>query len=195
MGQARQHVPVLRLVAVFSRHEAAFTWAHEQLSRVWGPVVLTSPRFPFEQTAYYEPTMGPGLQKQFWAYEQLAAPEELPDWKLLCNRLEAACAASGNYPEQRPLNLDPGYLMLGKLVLASTKDHAHRIYLRDGIFAEVTLRYAGRQWEDHRWTFPDYRQAAYHAFLTECRRWYQQRLRAAADHSLTATDSDKDGEH
>jgi hypothetical protein len=69
----------------------------------------------------------------------------------------------------RPLNLDPGYLGLGKLVLASTKDHAHRLYLSRGIYAEVTLNYQDRGWRHHDWTFPDYRRADYQQFFSQCR--------------------------
>ena len=72
-------------------------------------------------------------------------------------------------PEPRPLNLDPGYLTLGKLVLASTKDFAHRIYLSRGIYAEVTLQYRHRRWEHHQYTFPDYRREDYQQFFSECR--------------------------
>ena len=65
--------------------------------------------------------------------------------------------------------------MAAKLVLASTKDHAHRIYLRDGMFAEITLFYRHGRWEDHEFTFPDYRRADYHAFFSECRRRLKNR--------------------
>ena len=71
----------------------------------------------------------------------------------------------------RPLNLDPGYITPAKLVLASTKDHAHRIYLRDGIYAEVTLSFRGRKWQPLEWTYPDYRRDDYQRFFTECREW------------------------
>jgi hypothetical protein len=69
------------------------------------------------------------------------------------------------------VNIDPGYITPAKLVLASTKDHAHRIYLRDGIFAEVTLVYRQRKWQPLEWTYPDYRRDDYQQFFTECREW------------------------
>jgi hypothetical protein len=80
----------------------------------------------------------------------------------------------------RPLNLDPGYLELAKLVLASTKDHAHRIYLGQGIHAEVTLQYRQKAgWQPQPWTFPDYRRADYHEFFDRCREYLHRRLREA----------------
>ena len=81
--------------------------------------------------------------------------------------------------EPRPLNLDPGYLTLGKLVLASTKDFAHRIYLSRGIYAEVTLYYRHGRWEHHQFTFADYRREDYQHFFSQCRDVLHRRLREA----------------
>jgi hypothetical protein len=177
MGEVHLHRPVLRLLAAFSRHPAALDWARTQAESAWGPVALEGPRFAFTETDYYEPTMGPGLAKTFWAFERPADPAELAAWKLAANDWEAQYAAIGRHAEPRPLNLDPGYLTSGKLVLASTKDHAHRIYLRDGVFAEVTLYYKDGAWREREWTFPDYRRAEYHAFFDRCRTLLREKLR------------------
>jgi len=178
MGEIQQPSPVLLLLAAFSRHEALFAQTAAQAAEQWGPIALRSEAFRFEETGYYEPTMGPGLQKIFFAFEQLIDPGWLPEIKRQTNRWEAACSARGEHDEARPLNLDPGYIHHGKLVLASTKDHAHRIYLAGGIYAEVTLFFqrAGG-WRHHEWTFPDYRREDYQAFFTECREYYRRRLR------------------
>src|SRR5262249_9136900 len=87
-----------------------------------------------------------------------------------------ALARSGAYSEPRPLNLDPGYLVLGKFLLATTKDQSHRVYLRDGIFAEVTLRYHAGRFEPWPWTYADYRQPQVHEFLQQARAYYGRRL-------------------
>ena len=100
-----------------------------------------SDAFDFTETDYYTATMGTGLKKQFVAFERLIDPAALADIKRQTNAWEAEYAALGRHAEPRPLNLDPGYITPAKLVLASTKDHAHRLYLRDGIYAEVTLAY------------------------------------------------------
>jgi hypothetical protein len=170
-------VPVLLVVAAFSRHAGALRWARERLEETCGPVGLVSEPFLFNQTRYYEATMGCDLHKQFLAFERLVAPDCLPDVKLRSNTLENALAATHTFPEERPLNLDPGLLALGKFLLATTKDQAHRVYLRDGIFAEVTLRYHDGAWEPWPWTYADYRLPEVHAFLQRARDFYRDRLR------------------
>jgi hypothetical protein len=165
------------VVAAFSRYPAALVWAAQRLVARYGTIALASPPFDFRDTAYYEATMGAGLHKQFLAFDQLRDPASLVEMKLETNALEAEYAGLGEHAEPRPLNLDPGYLTLAKLVLASTKDHAHRIYLGEGIYAEVTLHYKHGAWQTAEWTFPDYRRAEYHRFFLRCREAYQQRLR------------------
>lgn len=169
MGDIRQHPPVLLIVAAFSRYAAALDWAEARAVETWGGIALASARFAFQETDYYEPTMGAEIHKTFWAFRGRIAAERLVEIKRLTNDWEAEYAALARHAEPRPLNLDPGYLTNAKLVLASTKDHAHRLYLHDGIFAEVTLHYSHGQWRPREWTFPDYRRADYQAFFTQCR--------------------------
>lgn len=169
MGLIHEHVPVLLIVAISSRYHEALAWARERMEREFGPLALTSDVFAFTETDYYAATMGTDLKKQFVALEQLIDPGDLADIKRRTNEWEAEYAALGRHPEPRPLNLDPGYITPAKLVLASTKDHAHRVYLRDGIFAEVTLVYRGRRWQPLEWTYPDYRRDDYQEFFTRCR--------------------------
>jgi hypothetical protein len=176
MSAPRPPVPVLLVVAVFSRHPGALEWARQRLERTFGPVALASPPFDFIQTTYYESSMGTGLRKQFLVFRDLVAPDCLPPVKLLTNALEDELAQTGNYPEPRPINLDPGVLSLGKFQLGTTKDQAHRIYLRDGIFAEVTLRFQAGAFEPWPWTYADYRQDCVRSFLKEARGYYRQRL-------------------
>ena len=169
MGQPSPHVPALLLLAAFSRHDAALDWARQQAVETWGPILRESPRFHFAETAYYDATMGPGLKKTFWVFQRPVDPAELVDIKLETNRWEVQYAAAAGHAERRPLNLDPGYLTPAKLILASTKDFAHRIYLSRGIYAEITLQYRHHRWEHHQYTFADYRRADYQQFFSECR--------------------------
>ncbi len=178
MGDLHDQSPVLPIVAAFSRYNEALDWGRERTIAAWGSIALESPRFSFVETNYYESTMGAGIKKCFWAFEQLRDPADLIDWKLAANDWERQYAATAKHAESRPLNLDPGYMTLAKLVLASTKDHAHRIYLGRGIFAEVTLYFKDGRWQHRDWTFPDYRRADYQQFFLEARK----RLRSQVSH-------------
>lgn len=177
MGQISPPRPVLLVMAAFSRHQEALQWARENAVNLWGPVALESAPFEFLETDYYAATMGTGLYKQFFAFERLFDPGELSNAKLQSGLWEAEYIGLNRHGEPRPLNLDPGYVTEAKLVLASTKDHAHRMYLSQGIFAEVTLYYKDRSWHAREWTFPDYRRGEYHAFFSRCRDYLHERLR------------------
>ncbi len=174
MGNVAYPPKALRVVAAFSRHDAALDWTRQWTIDQWGPVVLESPRFDFAETSYYEPTMGTGLKKTFFALERLMDPTQLVTDKLLTNQGETEYAAMGGHEESRPLNLDPGYLTDSKFLLATTKDHAHRIYLGQGIYAEITLRYYQKRWQPWEWTYPDYCRDDFIAFFDACREVYRQ---------------------
>ncbi len=174
MAKPHLPAPVLLVVAAFSRHDDLLARARQELTTRHGPIALASPFYLFNQTTYYEATMGAGLHKQLWAFRDLIAIDCLPDIKLTTNALEEALA--GTHPELRPINLDPGYLVLGKFVLATTKDQAHRLYLRNGIFAEVTLHYRAGVFQPWPWTYADYRLPEVIAFLGQAREYYRQAL-------------------
>lgn len=177
MAEPRSPTRALLVIAVFSRHEDAFIWAKQRLIALFGPVGIVSEPYVFDQTTYYESSMGCDLHKCFLAFERLILPDELAEVKLQTNVLENELASTRRYVEERPINLDPGLLVLGKFLLATTKDQSHRVYLRDGIFAEVTLRYHAGAFEPWPWTYADYRLPCVHEFLQQARDYYRQRLR------------------
>lgn len=181
MGHLRDLPPSLLTVACFSRHREALAWAREQLCAIYGPLALVSPDYDFHHTSYYEATMGTGLIKRLFSFANLVDPGCLPDCKHFTNSLESQIAATGNYPEPRPLNLDPGLIQLGKFLLASTKDQGHRIYLRDGIFAEVTLRFEGGAFHLWPWTYRDYREPLVREFLAQARQYLYQKTRTGPE--------------
>ncbi len=187
MAEPRTPVPVLLVAAVFSRHADMLSLTRTRLEEAYGPVERISPAFVFDQTDYYTATMGADLRKQFLAFRDLIAPERLAAIKLHTNALERELAQGRNYAEARPVNIDPGYLNLGKFLLATTKDQAHRVYLRDGVYAEVTLRYQAGAFEPGPWTYADYRQPGVLAFLQEARAAYHDRLRVARPQPPFAT--------
>jgi len=179
MGQILPPSPVLRFCAIFSQQAEHLQWARQRLTEAWGPIALASPEWLFTQTAYYTATMGAELRKQLLAFETLQSAEFLPTWKRQANEWEETLAGQGGHGMPRPVNIDPGYVTLAKLVLATTKDRDHRLYLGQGIFGEVTLHYKHGAWRADRWTYADYQSPEYHEFLNRCRHLLKEKLKNA----------------
>lgn len=165
-------IPAVRpLVGVLTAQAELLPRARSLLEAIFGPVERVSEAVPFTHTSYYSEEMGPEIWRQFIAFTQLRAPEELAAWKLKCNAYEQQLGLTPT--GGRKVNIDPGYLAPGKLVLASTKDHEHRVYLEQGIYAEITLRVRQRRFQTWDWTYPDYQKAipwfdeAYQAYLKQ----------------------------
>ncbi len=178
MGQRRQAEPVKLFVGMLSAYRGAFAAAESCLADALGPVDLRSDLFAHEFTEYYRDEMGQPLVRYFVSFERLIAPGALAEVKRLTGEVEARMAAEGEWPVARPVNLDPGYIAPAKLVLASTKDYSHRIYLDDGIYGEVTLLFRHGTWKQLEWTYPDYRTPAYHEFFARIRRRLMEQRRS-----------------
>jgi hypothetical protein len=173
MGIPRPFAPEKLVVAALAGSMGALGEAGRQLADAWGPVDFSSDPLPFTFTRYYEPEMGPGLLRQFFAFRDLGDPQGLAGIKLATNAIERRLARDGH----RTVNLDPGFVSLSRLVLATTKDGAHRIPLRDGIYAEVTLVFERGHFRPVEWTYPDYRSEGYLAVLERIRTIYRQQVR------------------
>lgn len=141
--------------------------AREALEGAFGPAFMESAVFPFAHTGYYREELGPEPVRMFLAWPEPCPTDSLARAKLATNALEADLARRLGGP--RPINLDPGYLTQAKLVLASAKNFAHRIHLRDGIYAEVTLQYRHGRFRTLPWTFPDFADGRYDAFFLALR--------------------------
>jgi Domain of unknown function (DUF4416) len=178
MGVTREPTYSLLVIACFSRHLDALQWATEQLTPRYGSIALTSPDFAFHHTKYYDAAMGLGLTKRLLVFGAIVPADCLPDVKRFTIALEQELAGTGRFPEERPLNLDPGLVQLGKFLLASTKDQAHRVYLRDDIFAEVTLRFQAGAFGVWPWTYADYREEDVREFLNQARAYLYERVSA-----------------
>lgn len=152
-------------------------WAAEQAIAHWGPISISSPVFDFTETDFYTKSMGSDLKKQFLAFANPFDPGQIGATKLVSNLWEQDYKNQGSHAELRPINIDPGYISEAKLVLVTTKDRDHRIYLERGIFAEVTLHYRGGNWKSNRWTYPDYQRADFQTFFSQCREQVRERIR------------------
>lgn len=175
MGVIRQPQPVKFFVGVITGNLDLLSLLEVPLTKEFGPIELRSPVYPFDFTSYYEDEMGSGLLRQFIGFERLIEPQTLAAAKRFTNGLEAQIIQQTR-PVRRPVNLDPGYLEQGKIVLASSKNYSHRIYLSDGIFAEVTLYFEDKRWRSFPWTFPDYRSGRYDDFFYALRKSFRAQL-------------------
>ena len=139
MGKVKEPLPVKLVVGMISGEDSLFEQAEKKLTQEFGLVDFTSSPLPFDCTDYYERKMQINLKRKFISFTSLIDPAKIVEIKLFTNQLEENFL----YPhsKQRRLNLDPGYITLAKLVLATSKNFQHRIYLRKGIYAEITLRY------------------------------------------------------
>lgn len=132
------------------------------LEYVWGAPERISPKFPFDWTNYYS-EISPNLDRIFFSYAGLYPMSKLVEWKLKAREIENMTGTS------RTVNIDPGTLDGARLILASTKGQAHRIYLNNGIFAEVTLCKRKGKWTSFFYTFPDFKSGAYDNWLDTVR--------------------------
>jgi len=174
VGRAKVPEPVKLIVSIFGADEGCLQRAETLLRQEFGPLDYRSELLPFAHTDYYTPEFGRPLVRVIVAFERLIDPASLPAIKHRTNELEW----KGPSQSRRWVNIDPGYVSLSKLVLASTKDHAHRIYLADGIYAEVTLRYQKGTFRPWSWTYPDYASPPYIAIFNHIRAQYHRQLRA-----------------
>ena len=175
MGQIRSHPPVKLIVGIITAIPDLLSVVHQRLSEQFGRVDFASDLLPFDYTNYYEAEMGQDLKRQFVSFERLISAEELASAKCFSNAVECEFVKADT--ASRPVNLDPGYISAAKLVLASTKDHAHRIYLQDGIYAEITLKFYRKTFQPWEWTYPDYRTPTYIDIFNHIRHIYMEQLK------------------
>ena len=178
MGQVKQVKLAKFIVGILAIDEELLPVARELITQHLGAIDLCSPVWPFTRTKYYAEEMSGTLYRQFVSLAQLADPDGLVDLKLASNRAELNDAQSRGRDQRRAINLDPGYITPAKLVLATTKDYSHRIYLGRGIYAETTLNFHTGRWEAWPWTYPDYAASTYHSFFVQVRERLLEQLRS-----------------
>jgi hypothetical protein len=177
MPEAKPEVkPVKLICGVLYSKTVDLMRLDSSLQALYGSVDSKSEPFDFTFTDYYKKEMGSDLVKQFYSFEKLIQPDMLADIKKATVSIESDFSISG----KRAVNLDPGYLEESKLVLASTKNFSHRIYLRDNIWAEVTMRFSRGEFITHPWTYPDYSQQLAIKFLKTVREIYRKQLGSPA---------------
>ena len=173
MAIIREPIPVKLICGVTYAPTIHLMEIIDQLETLFSPVEQQSPIFDFSSfTAYYEQEMGPDLSKLFVAFHGLYDPHCLADCKIRTTAIEGQISKG-----PRKVNLDPGYLTAAKLVLATAKDFAHRIYIGQGIYGDVQYRYRQGKFEPSTWTYPDYQTELAIAFFSQVRQNFIQQER------------------
>jgi hypothetical protein len=172
VSQTVEPAPVLRLCSCLTAESELLSTVESELVRIYGELALKSPAFSFDTSAYYREEMGEGLERHWLCFRELFSAERLPEFRLATGRIEARLAAEGN----RRVNLDPGYLDLGKLVLASLKEAPDKIYMGQGVWAHTCLKFRWGEFTAPDHSFPDFQDGRFDTFMLEARSLYKSLL-------------------
>lgn len=182
MGKIVYPDPVKLIFSIISAEDKLFFEAKDLLINHFGEMDLESDFQPFDYTSYYREEMGGGLKQKLISFEKLISPDELKQIKSESNKWEFLWSKNINNSDslslnKRKVNFDPGYLNLHKFILASTKNGPARIYLNDGIYAEITLLFISKSFRPLEWTYQNYRSDLYIAFLNQVREKYKKQIK------------------
>lgn len=166
--------PAKLVMSVFMKEKPLFESVFPLLETIGGPVDLVSRWLDFDFTTYYHKEMGHPLFRRILAFKSLVDQADLSKIKQATNAVEQQFVKD----QQRRINIDPGYLLPSRFVLATGKDYAHRIYIGDHMYADLTLMYVGKQFVPLDWTYPDYRSKEIVRFLEQVRDKYLLDLKA-----------------
>ena len=172
MGNVNLPDKVKLVITVFSQDKKRIEKVKSILSKRFGLIDYESYDLKLI-TNYYEDELGPNLVRQFYAFKKLINRDKIAGIKLYTNKLEDKFRMNN----KRVINIDPGYLSLGKFILATTKNQQQRLYLKNGIFAECALRYKNGGFIAWDWTYPDYATEEYRKVLSEIREVYFKQIR------------------
>ena len=181
MWQINKPEPVKLIIGILAADRNCLQAAVDAITAEYGECDLISETFEFNQTAYYRNQAGDNILRQFVSFKELIDPGRLASIKHRTNEIEKELAAKLPPPLPRPVNLDPGIIEPSKLVLASTKNFSHRIYIGDSMYAELTLSFCKGKWQSFSYTFPDFKGNRYHAFLSNVREKLVDQIRSLKD--------------
>ncbi len=172
MAQPVIPVKAKLFIGVLSSSEEYAQKAEKRLIKKYGKIDYKSANIPFSHTKYYS-SLGSGVFKILFSFKKLIPREEIAEIKLFTNILERNISGK----EKRHINIDPGYLTLSNVFLASCKDYFHRVYLKKGVYIENELRYVSKRYEPWDWTYPDYSKPEYLDFFYNIRQVYYDQIR------------------
>jgi hypothetical protein len=174
MGTVKVHLPVKYFAALAYTPEIILDQTIKAIETAFSPVETFSHTYAYTHfTKYYNQEMGEKITKKFIVFQTIMPPELLPQLKLTTNKLENKYKIN----KKRQLNIDPGYISEANLILATTKNYSHRIYLNSGIFADLHLMYSHKRFQAMPWTYPDYQTVEILQFFSNVRERYLQQLK------------------
>ena len=167
---------------MFTSDRCLFNPYKEELIKRFGEVDIESNDQPFNFTDYYKEEIGENIIQKLLSFSTLIRQDELAEIKIITNDLENNNIDKNTKinvtHHKRKINLDPGYIILDKYILASTKNGPSRIYLDQGIYAEITLRFINKTFVPcDEYTYPNYKTSEYIDFLNSVRLKYKLQLR------------------
>jgi len=167
----KKPLPVKLFIGMLSSAPELFQLCTDIFSKEYGPLDYESLPLPWNMTNYYRNELGDGIVRRFIFFNELIDPAELPRIKNFAIMIEKKFSIFSDNGLRRRINLDPGYVTEAKVVLATTKDYSHRIYIGLNIYAEVTLKYNIRnhQYTACDYTYPDYATDQYRALFGSAR--------------------------
>jgi hypothetical protein len=174
MSTPKKPTPAKLVMSVFMKDKSVLASVFSRLEDVGGPVDMISPWLDFDFTDYYYKEMGEPLFRRLIAFKPLVEQDALASIKLDTNSIESDCLEQNN----RTINIDPGYLLSSRFILATGKEYSHRIYIGQKIYADLTLMYTKQGFKTLEWTYPDYASPAVLKFLGQVRQKYLADLKA-----------------
>ncbi len=178
MWKPKEPNPVKLIIGILAANYHCLHTAADALTDKFGKVDFTSEVWLFDKTDYYKDQTGPRILRQFVSIKRLIDPGKLAKVKHQTNKLEQKLAARLGLPLTRPVNLDPGIIEPSKLVLVTTKNYSHRIYIGKKMYAEVTLIFDKGHWRPQAYTYPDYKQQCYFDFFEKVRTRLLEQLKS-----------------
>lgn len=183
MGAVYEFEKEKLIIGVIYHEKEILDKAMEILTAEFGPIEAVSEEFSFSEefSTYYDDEIGGEGFRRIYSFKELVDPARQADIKIRTNEIEAEFSVDG----KRRINLDPGFINHGRLMLATTKETGFRVPLKNGIYTELTLFWARGGWQKFPWSYRDYQSERVQKFITEVRRSYLLERRKSKPDNIT----------